>query len=341
VISRVIDAYFTAVNTSGGIAGRTINLINENDSYLPAKTVTAVRKLVETDRVFALVGGLGAQNNQIVLDYLVDNTVPHIAPATGLGLLSRPTRPGIFCVQPSYTIEATLLARRALDLLGARKLAVFYEDAPTGREGLDAVQAELARRGLAPAANVSYTANDTNYSAQALRLRMAGADAIIIYAVPRAGGGVIQELAKIGVKTPLLASSLISDPSLFELVGAGIDGLTVGSWFVSSADTSDLKVGEFRTWMRANLPNERADDFAAVGYAYATLMAELLRRTGGDLTRERLIATIDALQGYTGSLVPSISFTPDDHLGCKALAFQQARYADKMFVRVSDFVEYR
>jgi branched-chain amino acid transport system substrate-binding protein len=148
-------------------------------------------------------------------------------------------------------------------------------------------------------------------------------------------------LKKIGVKVPLLASSLISSPSLFELVGPGIDGLTVGSWFVTSNDPSDAKASEFRAWMQAHLPNERADDFAAAGYAYATLMVELLRRTGSDLTRERLIATAEALQGYSGSLVPSISYTPSDHLGCKALAFQQARLADKAFVRVSDFVEYR
>ncbi|MFN8516886.1 MAG: ABC transporter substrate-binding protein [Chloroflexia bacterium] len=340
VVSRVIGAYFASINAGGGIAGRKITLINENDSYQPTKTATAVRKLVEADRVFALVGGLGAQHNRDVLDYLTGNNVPHIAPATGLGALSRPTRPGIFCVQPSYTVEATLLTRHALDTVGARKLAVFHQDDATGREGLDAVQAELARRGLSAATGISYATGDNNSSAQALRIRMANADALILYAVPRAAGSIIQELARIGVNMPLLASSLINDPSLFELVGPGIEGLIVGSWLASSTG-SDAKVGEFQAWMRANLPNERPDDFAAAGYAYATLMAELLRRVGGDLTRERLIATANALQGYTGSLVPSISYSQDDHQGCRALSFQRARFADKGFVRVTEFVELR
>jgi branched-chain amino acid transport system substrate-binding protein len=339
VVSRALEAYFAALNVTGGIGGRRIALLNVNDSYQPAKTVAAVRKLVEEERVFALVGGLGADHNQQVLDYLIERGVPHIAPATGLGMLSRPTRATIFCVQPSYTVEATLLTRHALDRLGARTLAVCYGDDTAGREGLEAVQTELARRGLPPALGVSTSADDRNYSAQGLRLKASNADTIILFAVPSPGSGIIQELARIGVKAQLLASSLIGAPSLFELVGPAIEGLIVGSWLANSEETGDAKVAEFRTWMRANLPNDRIDDFAAAGYAYATLMAELLRRTGDDLTRERLIATADALRGYTGSLVPSISFTSDDHLGCKALAFQQARYAEKRFVRVTGFVE--
>jgi branched-chain amino acid transport system substrate-binding protein len=341
VVSRTISAYFASVNAGGGIAGRKITMISQNDSYQPSRTDAAVRKMVERDRVFALVGGLGAQHNLQVLDYLIRSNVPHIAPATGLGVLSRPTRPTIFCVQPTYTIEATLLTRHALDTLGARKPAVFYGDDPASREGLDAVQAELARRGLKAAIAIAYTLTDRNYSAQGLRLQASGADAIILYAVPQAGSGIIQELAKVGVKAKLLASSLIAAPSLFELAGPGIEGLILTSWLADLTDTGNTKVNEFHAWMRANLPNDPIDEFAAAGYAYATLMAELLRRTGADLTRERLLATANALQGYTGSLVHSISYTPDDHRGCTTLALHQARYADKTFARIGDVIEVR
>lgn len=341
VLSRTIAAYFASVNASGGVAGRKLALINENDSFQPARTEAAVRKLVEQDRVFALVGGLGAQQNLQVLDYLVRSNVPHIAPATGLGTLAQPARPAIFCVQPSYTLEATLLTRHALDTLGARKLAVLYGDDPPGREGFAAIQAELGRRGLPPATAVTYTAVERNYSGQGLRLQASGADAIILYATPQAGGGVIQELTKLGVKARLLASTMILDPSLLDLAGPGSDGLVIASWLASSTDTANAKVAEFRAWMGTNLPREPLNDFAAAGYAYATLLVELLRRTGPDLTRERLIATANTLQGYTDSLVHSISYTPDDHRGCTALALQQARYIDKTFVRIGEAVEVR
>jgi ABC-type branched-subunit amino acid transport system substrate-binding protein len=341
VVSRTIGAYFASVNASGGIAGRKITMINQNDSYQPTRTIAAVQQMVERDRVFALVGGLGAQHNLQVLDYLIRSNVPHIAPATGLGALSRPTRPTIFCVQPSYSAEATLLTRHALFALGAQRLAVFHADDPAGWEGYDAVQAELARRGLPLATGITYALTDRNYSAHGLRLQATGADAIILYAVPAVGGSIIRELVKVGVRVPLLASSLISDLSLFDLAGPGIDGLILATWLADITDTGNPKVNEFRAWMRANLPSDPIDDFAAAGYAYATLMAELLRRTGTDLTRERLIATANALQGYTGSLVHSISYTPDDHRGCTALALQRAAFASKAFARIGDIVEVR
>ncbi len=339
VLSRVIVAYFKQLNASGGIAGRTVTLLNEDDSYQPARTATAVAKLVEQDRVFALIGGLGNQHNLQVLDYLVQRQVPYIAPATGLGLLSHPTRPAIFCVQPSYTVESTLLTRYALDALGATILAVFFQDNAAGREGRGALQAELRRRGLGTATDLPYAATDRNYSAQALRLQAGNIDTVIMYAIPQAGGAIIQELAKIGANPRLLASSLIDDPALFELVGPGIDGLILGAWLTDYNDKTNPQGSEFRAWLQANLPNERPGAFAATGYAYATIMAELLRRTGRDLTRDRFLETANALQNYTGSLVPRLSYTPDDHRGVKALSFQQARFADKTFTKLTDLIE--
>ncbi|TME98087.1 MAG: hypothetical protein E6I40_00675 [Chloroflexi bacterium] len=70
-IDRTLDAYFKMINDQGGINGRKIRFIYENDSYQPAKTVAAVKKLVEEDKVFALCGGLGTPNNAAVMDYVV------------------------------------------------------------------------------------------------------------------------------------------------------------------------------------------------------------------------------------------------------------------------------
>lgn len=336
-IGRTIVAYFARLNDEGGIGGRRVAVINENDSYQPTKTTAAVRKLVEGDGVFALVGGLGAQQNLAVLDYLIARGVPHIAPATGLGALARPTRPAIFCVQPSYATEATRLVRHALDTVGARTLAIFYQDDAAGREGHDAAQLELARRGLSPASAASYLTTDANAAAQASRLRASNAEAIILYAVPWAASSFIRELGRSGYRPALLASSLIADPGIFELVGPGIDGVITASWFPDLADTGNPNVAAFRAWMETSQPGSPSDPFAATGYAYATLLAELLRRTGSDLTRERFVRVANGLQGYSGSLIPSLSFAPDNHQGTTALALQRADAATKRFRQFGDF----
>src|SRR5512132_83564 len=150
-IDRTIDAYFKMVNDSGGVNGRKIRFIYENDSYQPAKTVAAVKKLVEEDKVFALVGGLGTAQNAAVMDYIVQNNVPHVWPATGTTALAVPLKKNIYAGQLNYTTEATLATQYALDTMGTKKIAVFDQNDAFGQEGLDAVQAELKKRGL-PAA---------------------------------------------------------------------------------------------------------------------------------------------------------------------------------------------
>ncbi len=336
VIDRTLDAYFKKVNDDGGINGRKIRFIYENDSYQPAKTVAAVKKLVEEDKVFAMVGGLGTPNNAAVMDYLVQNNVPHIWPATGSGILAYPLKKNVYAVQLNYTVEATLLAQYALDQLAAKKFAVFYQNDAFGKEGLDAVNAELKRRGLPEATAVSYETSDTNFSAQALKLQTSGADTVILYAVPKPGGSIIAEMDKIGFKPKLLSSSVINDPSLFQLAGTGIEGLLIEAYLPAFDDVSNPKIVEYQNFMKKYAPNEQIGGFSESGYAYGQVATEALKRTGKNLTRENLLQTLDQMKDYTGSVVPSLSYSPTDHAGVKAAYFQQAKGGK--FVTITDYI---
>lgn len=337
VINRTMDGYFKKLNDEGGINGRKIRFVYENDSYQPAKTVAAVKKLVEEDQVFALVGGLGTPHNLAVMEYLMQNNVPHIAPATGSTLMSQPLKPNIFALQTNYAIEATLITRYAIDNLKGQKFAVFYQNDAFGKEGLDAVNAELKARGLAEAVGVSYEAADTNFSAQALKLQTTGADTVVIWAVPKPAGSIISEMDKIGFKPQLLATSVINDPALFQLAGPGIQGLVLGSWLPDFNDLNNPKIAAYHEFMKQYLPNEPVGGFSLAGVAYSEVLVEGLRRAGQDLTREGLIEALNGMQNFTEGLVPNVSYGPDDHQGAAAIYFMQAK-GDK-FEKLSDFEE--
>ena len=336
VIDRTLDAYFKMINDQGGVNGRKIRFIYENDSYQPAKTVAAVKKLVEEDKVFALCGGLGTPNNLAVMDYLVANNVPHVWPATGTTALAVPLKKNIYAVQLNYTTEATLATQYALDTMGAKKIAVYYQNDPFGKEGLDAVQAELKKRGLPAATAVSYELTDTNFSAQALKLQTSGADAVILYAVPKPGGGVISEMGKIGYTPKLLASSTLNDPSIFQLAGPTINGMLIEAYLPAFDDTSNPKIVEFQAFMAKYAPKEQIGGFPEAGYTYGQVFIEALKRAGKDLTREGFMSNLDKMQNFTGSLLPSLSYSPTDHAGVKAAYFQQAK--DGKFVTITGYI---
>jgi branched-chain amino acid transport system substrate-binding protein len=325
VIDRTVAAYWDMVNDQGGINGRKIKFIYENDSYAPAKTVAAVKKLVEEDKVFALVSGLGTANNLGVMDYLVQNNVPHVGPATGSSAMAVPLKKNVYAIQINYITEATLLTQYALDKLASKKSAVFYQNDSFGQEGLDAVNAELKKRNLSPATGVSYEAADTNFAAQALKLQTGGADTVVIWAVPKPGASVIAEMTKIGYQPKLLASAVINDPSIFQLAGPGIEGLAIPAWIPAFDDLTNPKIVEYQAFMKKYAPKEAIGGFSLSGYCEAMVMAEGLRRAGKNLTRESFEQAMDQMQNYTGSPLPNVSYSATDHAGIKTAYLQQAK----------------
>ena len=213
---------------------------------------------------------------------------------------------------------------------------MFYQNDAFGKEGLDAVQAELKKRSLAAADAVSYEAADTNFSAQALKLQTTGADTVILYAVPKPGGSVVAEMGKIGFKPKLLSSSVINDPAIFQLAGSAIEGMLIEAYLPAFDDVKDPKVVEYQAFMAKYAPKEQLGGFSEVGYAYAQVMVEALKRGGKDLTRAGFIANLDQMKDFKGSLVPSLSYSPTDHAGVKAAYFQAAK--DGKFVTVTDYI---
>lgn len=324
VIDRTIAAYFKMINDEGGINGRMISFIYENDSYQPAKTVAAVKKLVEEDKVFALVGGLGTAQNLAVMDYLIQNNVPHVGPATGSTAIAVPLKKNVYAIQINYATEATLLTQYALDTMGAKKIAVFYQNDAFGKEGFDTVNAVLTKRGLPEAIGVSYETADTNFASQALKLQTSGADTVILWAVPKPGGSIIAEMTKIGYAPKMLASAVINDPSIFQLAGPGIEGLVIPAWIPAYDDLTNPKIVAYQDFMKKYAPEEQIGGFSLSGYCEAMVMAEGLRRTGKNLTRDTFEQTMDQMQNYDGSPLPNVSYSPTDHAGVKTAYLQKA-----------------
>jgi branched-chain amino acid transport system substrate-binding protein len=208
--------------------------------------------------------------------------------------------------------------------MGSQKFAVFYQNDSFGQEGLDAVNAELTKRGLPEAVGVSYEAADTNFASQALKLQTSDADTVVLWAVPKPGGSIIAEMTKIGYAPKLLASAVINDPAIFELAGPGIEGLVIPAWIPAYDDLTNPKIVEYQDFMKKYAPDEQIGGFSLSGYCEAMVMAEGLRRTGPDLTREALLKTMDQMQNYDGSPLPSVSYSPTDHAGVKTAYFQKA-----------------
>jgi branched-chain amino acid transport system substrate-binding protein len=325
-LARGAEAYFKWANDQGGVHGRRIRLIVEDDRYIPSETLAVTRKLVERDEVFALFRPLGTPTGAAIIDYAVERAVPVVAPASGSSLWIHPFKRNYFNIQPIYFFEGRLMAKYALETMGARRIAIFYQNDSYGKEGRDAFVQMLTLNGVRPVADIPYEPGETSFTAHAVRLRESGADLVFVYAIPVPAASLFREAARLGVRTRYLMTYVLSDPVMFRLAGDLMEGVRAGAWLLDPDAEEVPAVAAYRSRLRAAYPGEVPGGYSISSDASAALMLEGLRRAGRDLTRERFVEAMETIRNFSAAgLTPPFGFTRTDHSGIRQLAIVEGR----------------
>lgn len=319
------DAFFQDLNAKGGINGRKIEWLVENDSYNAQQTIAVTKKLVDRDGVFALVSTLGTATNLAVLPFLNQRKVPLINPAGGHALLNDPKDNNVFGLFPLGPANGTAIANYALDKMQAKRIAIFYQNDQFGQDPRDGVNEVLKARGLSSVAEASYVPSDIDVSSQAIKLRDANPDTVVLAAIPKHGALFLQEAAKLGWKPKFIGLNTMGDPYTGELAGSAINGVTVAIFSAVSTMPNDLVKRANETILKYH-PQTKPGYWTYLGYAGAAVFAEGAKRAGTDLTREKLIASIETLNDFQTGVVPPLTFGPGKHGG--ANKFGIARWQD-------------
>ena len=143
-VARGSKLLFDIVNEEGGIHGRKIKYFIRDDQYNPAQTAAVVKELVERQGVFAFVGGVSAAGGLAVKDYLAQNKVIWVGPATSVKEYVIPVQPYLFSVYPLYEDEASVLTKYIVETLKFKKIGILYQNDPFGKNGLDGCKQRLA-----------------------------------------------------------------------------------------------------------------------------------------------------------------------------------------------------
>jgi ABC-type branched-subunit amino acid transport system substrate-binding protein len=123
-----ILAAFAEANAAGGVKGHKLELISEDDGYEPAKSVTGAKKLINDDKVFALVGSVGTPTSAAVQPITTEIGMPFVGAFTGAEFLSDPYKPNVVNVRASYFQETETMVDHLINDLDATKIAIFYQD---------------------------------------------------------------------------------------------------------------------------------------------------------------------------------------------------------------------
>ena len=336
-VGRGVQTYFDMINEEGGIHGRRIVFVMKDDAYQPSRTVAAVREMVERDRVFAFVAGVGTAPGRAVLDYIMENEVVWVSPASGATHWAYPAKTYVFAQYTPYFDEAAVLVDHVVNELGRTKIAVIYQNDDFGESGLVGAQLALARHGLSVVEAVSVEVPDTDLNSHAVRLRESGAEAVLMWLTPRHATIIVGAVGRLGYEPQWLASSVLADTELmYDLTEGGWDGVIFAA-IGQLGNSGHPLLEKYREAAARLAPDERSGEFFLSGFRYAEPLVEALRRAGPELTTERLVQALESLDGFQGIGAP-LTYEPDNRQGTRSMFL--ARTIDGgQAERLTDWIE--
>lgn len=330
VIGRTQAAYFQMLNEKGGINGRKITFLSQDDAYSAPKTVEATRRLVEQDEVLALFGSLGTAPQSAVQKYLNSKQIPQLLLNTGASRWNDPkhfkwTTPGL----PIYTTEGRIIARYLLQKNPNAKVAILFQNDEFGRDYMNSFKEILTEAGgnAKVVAEASYDLTDPTIDSQLINLSKSGADTFYNISTGKATSQAIRKVAELGWKPLHLLVSTSSGRSIINAAGAenakGIVSMSYTKEVGSEKLKDDPDVKAFQELRAKYLPNIDPDNTIAFqGYSQGVTMAKILERCGDELTHENVLKQATNLAGFRApSFLPGITYaiTPDDYSTIKAL----------------------
>lgn len=314
------EAYFRYINDQGGVHGRRIEWIVENDSYNPQQTVAVVKKLVDRDEVFAIVSTLGTVTNLAVLPFLKQRGVPIINPAGGHLNLNKPKDKNVFGILPLSSEIGESMAGYAVDKLGAKRVAIFFQNDQFGKDQRDGAVDYLKKKGMTPAAEASYVPSDVDVSAQVVALRQANPDAVILGVIPKHGSLFMIEAQKLGWKPKVVGHNTMADPVVIDLAGDALEGIYVN--LMTAVDTMDRPQVKLANEILAKYsPKTKPGYYPYLGMAGAVIFVEGAKQAGKDLTRAKLIKALEDSKRIETGLVPPLQWSAKYHGGPHAFGY--------------------
>lgn len=331
LVRKGIDTYFKYVNENGGVNGRQLKLIAYDDQYQPAQAVQTVKRLVEEDKVFALLGSPCTPCHSATKDYVTKAGIPQILIGTGSREFFDPPianymGAGVF----SYYLEARVFVDYAVNKLGAKRLALVYQNDDYGKEPYAGVKDAIENYPDAEiVVEVPHLATDTEFSSHAQKLADADPDAILVFATPSPAANLKKAIHKIGLDEPhyIVASVGANDSNVFNLAGKDVWEGTYsgGSSLLPEADPDNPDMQLFVERFKKEYPNELPSGSAMLGWMQGQVFEEALKRAGDDLTWDNFLKTFYTFDNWDGSLFAGISFSEDNHMGVTSMFITQAQ----------------
>jgi len=307
---------FDAVNEAGGINGRKIRYITEDNQYQVPRSVQAANKLINRDNVFIMVANDGTPMNNATMPEQIAKNVPNMFPLTSARSMYAPFNHLKFGLAASYYDMMRAGVKLFVEQRGKKRICAMSQDTDFGRDVMDGVRDQMKAMNISLVTETLHKPTDTDFSASVARLREANCDLVLLGTIVRDTIQIVGSMRKTGWNVDVLGNVAIYDKSLAEVPGGVTEGVyAMTSVLYAEPDDPRPAVRDFVAKYRTKYGHD--PNFAAqVGITAGEMVVQGLRNAGPDLNVESFIAGMEKIKNYRdifGS--PPMSFGPDKHQG--------------------------
>ncbi|MBT3140553.1 branched-chain amino acid ABC transporter substrate-binding protein [Phaeobacter gallaeciensis] len=310
------NLYFDKVNAAGGVHGRQIKFIVEDNGYQMPRAMQGYNKLLNRDKVFAMLQSLGTPMNLAGFKLLDPKGIPNVAPLSAARqMLQEPVR-NKFVSFADYFEQARIGVKFLAGEFDAKNVCTMYLPTDFGKEILEGSKEGAKEAGISFAAETTHKPDESDFVGSLSKLKSEGCDIVSMALTVRQSITVVGTAKKMGLSDMKFMNTSAGFLTVIAKVPGGVtEGLyAAASWQDLWARADEAAPKAFiEEYKAAN--GEDPVGFAMLGYASAALMVRALEAAGPDLTHDSFIAAMESLK-YEDELVGNyIDFGPEDHQG--------------------------
>jgi ABC-type branched-subunit amino acid transport system substrate-binding protein len=309
-----LEAAFAEVNKAGGVKGHKLELKSADDGYEPTKSIDAVKKLIDEDKVFAIAGAVGTPTSNATQPIATTAGVPFIGAFTGTEALRAPYNPLVVNIRASYFEETEAMVEHLTKDLGATKIAIMYQDDAFGQAGLKGVKIALDKRKMTLAAEGTYERNTVEVKRALLDIKKAEPDAVIMIAAYAPAAAFIKLAKQIKLNATFVNISFVGSNALATELGAQGAGTVVTQVVPFPQDAAIPVVAKYHAALKASAPSEQPGFVSLEGYLVGRTIAAILDKMNGEPTRKGFVEAVQKSGGFDlGGF--KLTYGPDSNRG--------------------------
>ena len=296
---QTIQSYFAQINKTGGINGRKLDLVALDDGYETERTVANTKTLLKENNAFALLAYYGSSPTTEAMNSVFGPAkAPLIGTISGTATLREPISANpnsryMFNVRASYADETDAIVNQLVSL-GLKNIAVFYQNDGFGKSGLEGVTAALKKHNLAPSAVGTVERNAIDVSKAVESIAKGNPQAVVMVTLYKPTAAFVKAMKKAGQNPMLMTLSPVGTEQLVQELGPEARGIGISQVVPYPWNDAAPVVREYQKLVAK--PGSYSY-YGMEGYLMARTLVEGLKRAGKELSRDKLVASLESMNG--------------------------------------------